>query len=48
MHNQDVLALFVYNYWATFQILAAVKGMPLEEYTASRQLASPDASDVPI
>jgi len=33
MRNQDLLALFDYNYWATWTIVAAVKALPIEAFT---------------
>lgn len=35
MRNQDLLALFDYNYWATWTALEAVKAMPIEAFTQS-------------
>lgn len=34
MRKQDVMALFDYNYWANWKVLAAVRQMPPDQYVA--------------
>jgi rhodanese-related sulfurtransferase len=34
MRNPDILALFDYNYWATWTVLEAAKALPAEAFTA--------------
>jgi uncharacterized damage-inducible protein DinB len=38
MRTPDVLALFDYNYWATWSLLAAAKTAPPEAFTAPRTI----------
>jgi uncharacterized damage-inducible protein DinB len=33
VRNPDILALFDYNYWATWTVLEAVKALPPEAFT---------------
>lgn len=39
MRSTDLRTLFAYNYWATWQVLAAVREIPADEFTAGTSIA---------